>query len=106
MRRREFITLFGGAAVDWPLAARAQQPVRMRRIGMLTGIAGEDAETKVRIAAFLQELQRLGWTEGRNVQIEFVGVRAISPPCGNLRKNSLRLGPTLSSPAAMRLWRR
>ena len=69
-RRREFITLLGGAAAAWPLAARAQQPERMRRIGMLTGIAGEDAQTKVRIAAFLQELQKFGWTEGRNLRID------------------------------------
>ena len=70
MQRREFIRLLGGAAVAWPLVARAQQPERMRRIGMLTGIAGEDVQTKVRIAAFLQELQKLGWTEGRNVRID------------------------------------
>jgi putative ABC transport system substrate-binding protein len=72
MRRREFITLIGGAAT-WPIAARGQQGERMRRIGVLTGIAGNDAETKVRIAAFSQELQRLGWTEGRNVQIDIRG---------------------------------
>jgi ABC-type uncharacterized transport system substrate-binding protein len=73
MRRREFITLLGGAAVAWPLAARAKQPERARRIGVLTGIAGNDARTKVRMSAFLQELQRLGWIEGRNVQIDFRG---------------------------------
>jgi putative ABC transport system substrate-binding protein len=65
MRRREFITLLGVAAA-WPLAARAQQQEGMRRVGMLTGIRGEDTQTKARIAAFLQELQKLGWTEGRN----------------------------------------
>jgi putative ABC transport system substrate-binding protein len=71
MRRREFITLLGGAAaVALPLTAYAQQPERMRRIGMLTGITGEDVQTKARIAAFLQELQKLGWTEGSNVRIE------------------------------------
>ena len=73
MKRREFITLLGGAAAGWPLAASAQQRERMRRIGVLTGIAGNDAETKLRIAAFSQELQRLGWTEGRNVQIDIRG---------------------------------
>ena len=73
MQRRDFITLLGGAAATWPFAARAQQPERMRRIGMLTGIAGEDAQTKVRIAAFLQELQKFGWTEGRNLRIDLRG---------------------------------
>jgi len=70
MRRREFITFLGGAVAAWPLTARAQQPERMRRIALLTGITGEDLLTKARIAAFLQELQRLGWTEGRNLRID------------------------------------
>ena len=70
MQRRDFITLLGGAAATWPFAARAQQPEPMRRIGMLTGIAGEDAQTKVRVAAFLQELQKFGWTEGRNLRVD------------------------------------
>jgi putative tryptophan/tyrosine transport system substrate-binding protein len=70
MRRRQFITFFGGAVIFWPLAANAQQQEGMRRIGMLTGISGEDAQTKARITAFLQELQKLGWTEGRNVRME------------------------------------
>jgi len=70
MRRREFITLLTGAAIAWPLAARAQQQEPMRRIGLLTGIAGEDVQTKVRVAAFLQELQKLGWTEGRNFRLD------------------------------------
>jgi putative ABC transport system substrate-binding protein len=70
MTRRDFLIVFSGAALAWPVVARAQQPERMRRIGILTAIAGEDAQTKVRISAFLQELQRLGWTEGRNVRIE------------------------------------
>ncbi len=71
MQRREFITLLGGAAATWPLAARAQQPERMRRIALLTGITSEDLQTKARIAAFMQELQRLGWTEGRNLRVDF-----------------------------------
>jgi ABC-type uncharacterized transport system substrate-binding protein len=71
MQRREFIRLLGGAAATWPLAANAQQQVeRVRRIGMLTGITGDDAQTKERTTAFLQELQKFGWTEGRNLRID------------------------------------
>ena len=67
MRRREFITLLGTAAA-WPLAARAQQP--QRRVGVLMPGAADDPEMKVRVAAFLDELQQLGWTDGRNVRID------------------------------------
>src|SRR5262245_24579284 len=70
MRRREFITLLGGAAAMWPLAAPAQQPDRIRRIGVLMGIAADDPESPVRIAAFLDRLRQLGWTDGLNVQID------------------------------------
>ncbi len=71
MRRREFITLLGGAAVAWPIAAaHAQQPERMRRIGVFAGSGADDLEAKPRLAAFLQELQKLGWTAGRNVRID------------------------------------
>jgi putative ABC transport system substrate-binding protein len=69
MKRRAFITLLGGAAA-WPLAVRAQQADRVRRIGVLMGLAANDPEGQARIAAFLQGLQQLGWTDGRNVQIE------------------------------------
>ena len=69
MRRRAFITLLGGAAAAWPLAARAQQPERVRRIGSLTGIA-DDSMTQARLATFLETLQQLGWTEGQNVQVD------------------------------------
>ena len=68
--RREFITLVGGAAATWPLAARAQQPERMRRIGVLMGQAEDDPEAQARVAAFQQSLQRLGWSDGRNVRID------------------------------------
>jgi len=70
MRRREFITLLGGAAV-WPLAARAQQPERKRRVGVLTNLTESDSEGQARIAAFREELRKLGWSEGREVQIEY-----------------------------------
>ena len=69
MRRREFITLLGGAAAAWPMAARAQQPDRMRRIGVLFSIAADDLDAQAQNTAFLQGLQQLGWTEGRNVRI-------------------------------------
>ena len=70
MRRREFISLLSGAAAAWPLAARAQQPERMRRIGVLIPTAADDAEGQARMAAFLQGLAQLGWSEGRNVLID------------------------------------
>ena len=67
--RREFITLLGGAAA-WPLAARAQQPERMRRIGVLLPVAADDTEFQARVGAFLQGLQQLDWSFGRNVRID------------------------------------
>jgi putative ABC transport system substrate-binding protein len=70
MTRREFIMLIGGAAVAWPLAARAQQGGRMRRVGVLMNFAADDTDAQTRIGAFLQALQQLGWTIGRNVRIE------------------------------------
>ena len=71
MRRREFITLLGGTAAAWPLAARAQQRERMRRIGVLVSLPADDPQAQARNAAFLQGLQQLGWTVGRNVTIDF-----------------------------------
>jgi putative ABC transport system substrate-binding protein len=70
IRRREFITLLGGAAVAWPTAARAQQPERMQRIGVLMGYPESDSEAQTKIAAFQDGLQKLGWTEGRNTRID------------------------------------
>jgi ABC-type uncharacterized transport system substrate-binding protein len=70
MRRREFITLLGGGVAVWPLAARAQAPERMRRVGVLMGFRENDPEAKVWLSGFTQELQRLGWTDGRNVRLE------------------------------------
>ena len=70
MRRRDVITLLGGAAAAWPLAARAQQSDRVRRIGVLIPVAADDAEAKARLAAFRQGLRQLGWVDGRNVQID------------------------------------
>ena len=70
MRRREFITLLGGVTFGWPLAARAQQADRVRRIGVLMNLAADDPESSARLTAFLQGLQQLGWTDGRNVRID------------------------------------
>ena len=70
MRRREFITFIGGAAAAWPLAARAQQPERVRRIGVLMYLPADDAEGQARLAAFTQALTQLGWSEGHNLRID------------------------------------
>ena len=70
MRRREVIVGLGAAAA-WPLAARAQQAERVQRIGVLSGSAANDPDNNVRIAAFVQALQQLGWTDGQNVRIDF-----------------------------------
>ena len=70
MKRREFITLLGGAAVAWPLAARAQQSERVRRIGVLMYLAADDAEGQARLAAFTQALKQLGWSDGGNLRID------------------------------------
>jgi putative ABC transport system substrate-binding protein len=70
MKRREFITLVGGAVAAWPLAAHAQQNERMRRIGVLMALSANDPEGQARVAAFLQGLQELGWSVGRNVIVD------------------------------------
>jgi putative tryptophan/tyrosine transport system substrate-binding protein len=70
MKRREFISLVGGAAAAWPLAGRAQQGERMRRVGVLSGSAPDDPDAQARLAALRQGLQQLGWIEGRNLQID------------------------------------
>ena len=69
MKRREFFTLLGAAA-SWPLAARAQQGERVRRVGILLPATTDDSEYPVLVNAFVRELQQLGWIEGRNVQID------------------------------------
>ena len=70
MKRREFITLVSGTAVAWPLAARGQQPGQVRRIGILMPYPKSDAEYQSYVRAFRQELARLGWSEGGNVQFD------------------------------------
>src|SRR5262245_47944122 len=71
MRRREFIALLGSGVIGWPLAARAQQSQRVRRIGVFMAGVADDPEFQARNAAFLQGLGELGWTVGRNVRIEY-----------------------------------
>jgi ABC-type uncharacterized transport system substrate-binding protein len=71
MQRRSFLTLLGGAAAAWPLAAGAQQRERMRRIGVLMNLAADDPESPVRVAAFLARMQQLGWNDGRDMRIDY-----------------------------------
>ena len=71
MKRRQFITLLGGAAAAWPLAARAQQGERVRRVGVLMNLTADDPESSARVTAFAPGLQQLGWTVGRNLQIDY-----------------------------------
>src|SRR5262245_28818067 len=70
LRRREFISLIGGAMAAWPVAGRAQQPERMRRVGVLQVAVADDPEMNRRLAAFQGELGRLGWVQGRNLRVE------------------------------------
>jgi ABC-type uncharacterized transport system substrate-binding protein len=88
MRRREFITLLGGAAAAWPLAGGAQQADRVRRIGVLMNLAADDPEGQGRLAAFLQGLQQLGWTAGRNLQID---TRWAAGDADHIRKHAAEL---------------
>jgi putative tryptophan/tyrosine transport system substrate-binding protein len=93
VKRRDFITLLGGAAATWPLAARAQQAERVRRIGVLLDLAADDPMGRARVAAFVQGLQAAGWSNGRNVQID---TRWAAADPGNYRKYAaelIALGP-------------
>ena len=87
MRRRDFISLVGGAAA-WPLAARAQQAERMRRVGVLMGYAETDPAAQAKVAALRQELQKLGWEEGRNIRVD---VRFPGTDAGRVRAALLEL---------------
>jgi len=96
MKRREFITLLGSAAVAWPLAARAQQTERMRRIGALLPATADDAVFQARFAAFLQELTLLGWIVGRNMRID---IRWASANASEIRRHA-----TVLQLPAVRSW--
>src|SRR3954447_286099 len=88
MKRREFITLVGGAAAAWPLAAGAQQLERMRRIGVLMNALSDDLESQARLAAFLRGLQEAGWTVGRDVRID---TRWTGGDSARLRRTAMEL---------------
>ena len=88
MKRREFITLLGGAAAAWPLAARAQQGERVRRIGVLVASAADDPQFQTWVGAFLQGLAQLGWTDGRNVRID---IRWATTNADDLRRHAAEL---------------
>jgi putative tryptophan/tyrosine transport system substrate-binding protein len=95
MRRREFITLLGGAAAAWPLGAHAQQPERMRRIGVLMAYAESDPEAQAWVAAFREELLKLGWPEGLNIRIDTRWASADVESIQRFAKELLALQPEL-----------
>src|SRR5438034_7273714 len=111
VKRRDFITLLGGAATSaaWPLAARAQQPVQIRRVGVLVGYAENDPETQARLAAFRQALEQLGWKEGRNARIDYRFAPASPDQAQVYAKELVALRPAIlvgnSTPAAAALLR-
>jgi putative ABC transport system substrate-binding protein len=92
VKRREFITLLGGAAA-WPLAARAQQPAQLRRIGVLMPFAEDDPVGQARVAAFVQGLQQSGWTDGRNVRIDYRWSAGDADRIRKLAMELIALGP-------------
>jgi len=93
MRRRDFITLLGGTAVAWPFGADAQQSDRMRLIGVLMGLAESDHEAQSWVAAFREELRKLGWTEGRNIEIDTRWATADVESMKRLAKELVALQP-------------
>jgi putative tryptophan/tyrosine transport system substrate-binding protein len=98
--RRKFLATLGGTTVAWPLTARAQQGERVRRIGVLAvGTAANDPDLQTRMAAFAQGLQQLGWTDGRNVQVEY---RWFAGNDADTRKHAAELVANLEiNPVAM-----
>src|SRR5438093_1527256 len=101
MRRRQFITALAAAAAAWPLAARAQQPERMRRIGVLMAATADDPEYQPRMKAFQQGLALLGWTDGRNVQVD---TRWAATNADDIRKHAVEIGRTRAGRNPGWLW--
>jgi putative ABC transport system substrate-binding protein len=95
MKRREFITLVGGAAAAWPLAVHAQQGDRVRRIGMLMGFAESDSQAQAYVAAFREGLQKLGWADGRNIRIDTRWVALDAEATQRFAKELVALQPDL-----------
>ena len=93
MNRREFITLIGGAVAVWPLAARAQRADQMRRIGVLMPFAEDHPVGQARLVAFVQGLQQLGWTDGRNVRIDYRWSAGDADRLRKLAMELIALGP-------------
>jgi putative ABC transport system substrate-binding protein len=93
MRRREFITLLGGAAIAWPHAARAQQPDRVRRIAVLLRVAQDDPDAQRDLQNFRKGLWQLGWTAGNNILIEY---RYASADPAQMQTHAAELGPVFS----------
>jgi putative ABC transport system substrate-binding protein len=95
MRRRKFISLIGGAAAWWPLAVRAQQPERMRRLGMLLGGTETDPQMQAGVEAFSKALAMLGWTDGRNIHVDYRWGHADVDRMRMLAKELVSLSPDL-----------
>ena len=93
MQRRNFITLLGGAAAFWPLVARSQQTDRVRRIGLLLNFTEDDPEAKERVAAFRQGLEKRGWSEGRNVRLDYRFTAVVAERRSALAKELIALQP-------------
>jgi putative tryptophan/tyrosine transport system substrate-binding protein len=109
MKRRAFITLLGGAAATLPLAASAQQPAQLRRVGMLIGYSENDPETQARLSAFRQRLEQLGWKEGGSIRIDYRFAPASPGQAQVLAKELIALQPDVlvgnSTPATFALLR-
>jgi putative ABC transport system substrate-binding protein len=104
IRRRDFITLLGGAAAGWPITARAQQGERIRRIGALMLISEADPRSEGYVASFRQRLQELGWVDDRNTIIDIRWGLVTPPVFVDTRLNWLRLRPMSFWPRAVHLW--